>query len=70
MVTCSDSKVVMSNIVSMGIAPCLYTSSRGGVARSSESRAENLGVAVATFLAPEPGPQELQPLLVQMWVEG
>ena len=57
-------------MVPMGIAPCLYTSSRGGVAMSSESRGENLGVAVAASFAPGPELQEKQPCLVWMWVEG
>ena len=56
MVTYCDSKAVRSNRVPMGIASCLYTSSRGSIAGSSEPRGENLGVVVAAFLAPGPGP--------------
>ena len=67
MVISSDSSVERSKKV---IDPGQYASSKGGIARSSESRGENLWVVVAAFLVPEPGPQMVLPLLAQVWVEG
>ena len=69
MVTCSDSKAVRSNRVPMGIAPYPYLFSGDGILGSSEPRGENPGVVAATFLAPGPYPQGMQPLLVWTQVE-